>query len=69
MKPGVMKSGSPTLMLMTSIPCAFISLLFCDMASVAEGASLFRRSDSSAIFDSIFFVNNFQVQKYVISFL
>ena len=43
---GVLKSGSPTLKLITSTPCALSSLLFCDMASVAEGDKLFKRSDN-----------------------
>ena len=43
---GVLKSGSPTLKLMTSKPSAFSSLLFCDMANVAEGDNLFTLSDS-----------------------
>ena len=44
----------PTLMLITSIPCAFISLLFCDIANVSEGANRFKRSDSCAISNLIF---------------
>lgn len=43
---GVLKSGSPTLKLMTSTPWAFNSLLFWDMANVAEGDKRFRRSDN-----------------------
>ena len=57
---GVSKSGSPTLMLMTLIPCAFISLLFCDIASVADGASLSKRSDSCAIVNFYFMKNDFK---------
>lgn len=36
---GVQKSGSPTDKLITSTPCALSSLLFCDMARVADGAN------------------------------
>ena len=49
---GVLKSGSPTLMLITSTPCAFSSLLRWLMAKVALGARRFNLSDN--VFISFF---------------
>ena len=54
MPSGVLKSGSPTLRLITSMPCAFISLLFCDITSVAEGARRLSLSDSCAMVCCLF---------------
>ena len=61
------KSGSPTLILITLIPCAIISLLRCDIANVADGASRFRRSDSCAIY--IILPNEYRIQNYALLFL
>jgi hypothetical protein len=47
---GVKKSGSPTLRLITSTPFALSSLLFCDMAKVAEGDKTANRVDTCSIF-------------------
>ena len=43
---GVLKSGSPTLRLITSMPLARSSLLFCDIAIVAEGSMAITRLES-----------------------
>ena len=46
---GVLKSGSPTDILIMSMPCALSSELFADISNVAEGESLSQRFESVAI--------------------